>query len=765
MSNGHEEQRSLELDKTKALLSRQETETEEWDRYIVTNMDDLVYCCDLNGIGLFCSPSVTGWLGYSPEEVIGVKYTAWCHPNPGELGKLSRELLRHQRAAVTLKLKSKEGKEVWFEFAVRLNREGPRASTLLAVGREITKRKQEEFILAETMRMARIGSWEWDVQEGDVELFDQLYTIFGLEKQADPPSGAEILTKVHPCDRKRMVDAVNAALRLGQFDFECRFEIRKEEYLYLHLRGIVTYDEKMKPVKMSGTVQDITDRKRVERELQETVERYNSLKKYNHDAVFSLDLNGRIINANSMAEKLTGYKISDMVGKPFSEFIGEQPLSHILSESMEDASVAKGIDKIHTKYGHTSEVLTTVAPIIINKKNVGFYIIAKDITEQKRLLIAKEAAESTNRAKSEFLAMMSHEIRTPMNGVIGMTDLMLETAGLTETQRGYLEIIRKSGDTLLTIINDILDFAKIEAGKSELHEEMFDLRKLIAETLEIIMVRAKEKGLSMNFNVSPEVPDRLYGDADRLKQVLLNLIGNAVKFTYTGGVTVTARRMEQGPDAKLCFTVRDTGIGIPKEKIPLLFQPFSQLDHFMTRRFEGTGLGLAITKKLVNLMGGDIWVEPQDGPGATFVFCIDLKERRDEAGGATGGLEEEDSRKSLNILIAEDHEINRIVLKKMLERLGHVTREVANGLEVLQAVAYESFDMIFMDVHMPEMDGLEATRVIKNKLPPEKCPVIVAVTANALAGDRENCLNAGMDDYISKPIKPATVAEMIRKYF
>ncbi|MCA1294545.1 PAS domain S-box protein [Paenibacillus sp. alder61] len=763
--NGHEGQQSLGIDETRELWSRQEVEAEEWSRYILTNMNDLVYCCDLNGIGLFCSPSVTEWLGYRPEEVVGVKYTAWCQPDPEELGKLSRQLLRHRRATVEWRLRSKAGEEVWFEFAVRLNKDAPKGPMLLAVGRETTKRRQEASILAETMRMTRVGSWEWNVREGDIELFDQLYAIFGLEKQTDPPSGADILSKVHPVDRKRMVEAVNAALRSGQFDFECRFEIRREEYLYLHLRGIVTYDEEMNPVKMSGTVQDITDRKRVERELQETVERYNSLKKYNHDAVFSLDLDGRIINANAVAERLTGYKISDMAGKPFSEFIGEQPLSQILSESMQDASVAKGIDKIHTKYGHTSEVLTTVAPIMINKKNVGFYIIAKDITEQKQLLIAKEAAESTNRAKSEFLAMMSHEIRTPMNGVIGMTDLMLETTELTETQTEYLEIIRKSGDTLLAIINDILDFAKIESGKSELHEEMFDLRKLISETLDIVMVRAMEKGLSMDFNVSPDVPDRLFGDADRLRQVLLNLIGNAVKFTYTGGVTVTVRRMEQGPDVKLCFTVQDTGIGIPKEKIPLLFQPFSQLDHFMTRRFEGTGLGLAITKKLVDLMGGDIWVEPHDGPGATFVFCLALKQTEDQAGGVTGTLEEVPSGKKLNILIAEDNEINRIVLKKMLERLGHATREAANGLEVLQAVAYESFDMIFMDVHMPEMNGLEATRVIKSKLLPEKCPVIVAVTANALAGDRENCLSAGMDDYMSKPIKPAVVAKIIRKFF
>ncbi len=766
MSNGHGGQQSPYEGDFNMLLKQTGGQERDWNQFILGHMDDLVYCCDLKGTGLYCSESVTHWLGYAPEELIGVKFSEWCHPEDVH-AHLSKELLRRHRAMIELRLKGKEGNYLWFEFSLRLADAGLSNPTVVAIGREITNRKYDELILEETMRIARIGSWEWNVSEDRVALFDQLYHMFEIEKKEESISSTDILKMIYPSERARLVKAIGNAMHLGYFDFEFQHEIRPGDFQYLHLRGIVTYNEDGQPLKLSGTVQDISERKLVERKLQETVERYNSLKKYNHDAVFSLDLNGHIINANVMAEKLTGYKIPQMSGKRFSMFIEEHQLQNILSESNADATIEKGIDKIRTKGGQEVEVLTTIAPIIINQKNVGFYIIAKDISEQKKLLIAKETAENTNKAKSEFLAMMSHEIRTPMNGVIGMTDLMLETTEVTDTQREYLDIIRKSGDTLLAIINDILDFAKIESGKAELHEELIDLRRVISETLDILKVRANEKGLVLSYSVSPDIPDKLFGDPERLKQILLNLVGNAVKFTYTGGVTVRVNRLSvENKSIRLRFAVSDTGIGIPKEKISLLFEPFSQLDHFMTRRYEGTGLGLAITKKLVGLMDGEIWVVPQDGPGgATFMFDIGLKVNRKKVDGLVGDAGEQPQGRKLNILIAEDNDINQLVLQKMLERLGHFTRIARNGKEVIQMIAYETFDMIFMDVHMPEMNGLEATRIIKSTVPPEQCPIIVAVTANALKGDRENCLEAGMNDYLSKPIKNSVVAEMISKYF
>ncbi|WP_019637612.1 PAS domain S-box protein [Paenibacillus fonticola] len=746
---------------------RPEFNTGQFYRQIVHRAGDIVFCCNEEGICEYVSPSVEPSLGYAPGELLGENYRGLCHPADRAL-PTRRDIIRGG-GMIELRLRHKDGKYIWFEFNITQIDEGlDKPPLILAIGRDISKWKYERMVLTETMRTALIGSWEWVVEQDQIVLFDCVYEMFNIKKGSIITS-SELVGFMPNNERERFIEAVGQALEKGKLDFEFQYKYEDGTVGYYCLKGIVSYDDHGRAIKMNGTVQDITERKNIERKIQETVERYTSLKKYNHDAVFSLDLEGNIINANDMAVKMTGYAIEEMAGKSFSRFIGEKYVKRILKESINDPSIEKLIDKLHNKHGETVEVLTTIAPIIVNSENVGFYIIAKDITEQKRLLIAKEAAESTNKAKSEFLAMMSHEIRTPMNGVIGMTDLLLEATELDDTQREYLDIIRKSGDTLLSIINDILDFAKIESGKSVLHKETFDIRKCISETLDVLTPKAREKGLTMEYNVHPEIPEALIGDPDRLKQIFLNLVGNAVKFTFNGGVSITVDLAERKEGCvRLKIVVKDTGIGIPKDKISHLFEPFSQLDHFMTRNYEGTGLGLAITKRLIGLMDGDIWIQPAEGQGAVFAFHIALREpAKNFAAGQGAELSFLDRMHgpALNILVAEDNEINQIVLKKMLERLGHQITIVSNGIEVIQKIAYEPFDLIFMDVHMPELNGLDATRVIKETVPADKWPIIIAVTANALKGDRENCLNAGMDDYISKPIKSTAIAEMIAKYF
>ncbi|MNO35636.1 Aerobic respiration control sensor protein ArcB [compost metagenome] len=514
---------------------------------------------------------------------------------------------------------------------------------------------------------------------------------------------------------------------------------------------------------------DVTERRIVEQQLQESVERYTSLKKYNHDAIISLDLEGRIINANEKACQLTGYSIPELAGMNLGRIIGAEHLEEVLAYPKEGSPAEVDINHIWHREGHSVEVLTTIAPIIINKKTVGFYIIVKDITEQKKLLIAKEAAEKTNRAKSEFLAMMSHEIRTPMNGVIGMTDLLLEMSEPGSQQKEYLDIIRQSGDTLLAIINDVLDFSKIEAGKTVLHEEPFLLMTCVDSVLELLQHKADKKGLKMEFNIGPDVPQHLIGDGERLKQILLNLVGNAVKFTYTGGVKVTLRTLARAEGrVTLEFTVADTGIGIPESSRGRLFEPFYQLDHFMNRRHEGTGLGLAITKQLVELMGGSIALDTTVETGASFVFTVKLREESGSLPNAASGNEGAEAlsaERSLRILVAEDNEINQIVLRKILEKRGYSVDVAGDGLQVMQMVHDGGYDLIFMDVQMPRMNGLEATQAIKETLPPDKQPVIIAVTANALKGDRELCLAAGMDEYISKPLRSEAITNIVGKFF
>ncbi|MBW4083933.1 PAS domain S-box protein [Paenibacillus sp. S150] len=538
---------------------------------------------------------------------------------------------------------------------------------------------------------------------------------------------------------------------------------------YLWLEFTIRLVEDGDPPGVLAVGRDITERKIVEQKLQESVERYTSLKKYNHDAIISLDLEGRIINGNEKACELTGYSIPELVGMNAGRIIGLEHLEEVISYPQERGSAEVSIDRIWHRGGHAVEVLTTVAPIKVNRNTVGFYIIVKDITEQKKLLIAKEAAEKTNRAKSEFLAMMSHEIRTPMNGVIGMTDLLLDMSEPGSQQREYLDIIRQSGDTLLNIINDVLDFSKIEAGKTVLHEAPFDLTACVDSVLELLQHKADKKGLGIEVAVAPDVPRHLVGDGERLKQILLNLVGNAVKFTYTGGIKVTVRtQARNGGKVKLEFTVADTGIGIPGSSRSRLFEPFYQLDHFMNRRHEGTGLGLAITKQLVELMDGTIALDTGVETGAAFVFTVALQE---EGAGLTGaesgnnGGEPLADGRSLRVLVAEDNEINQIVLRKILEKRGYTVDVAGDGLQVLQMVGSVDYDLVFMDVQMPRMNGLEATQAIKETLPPDRQPVIIAVTANALKGDRELCLAAGMDEYISKPLRSETIANVIGKFF
>ncbi|WP_127484477.1 PAS domain S-box protein [Paenibacillus ehimensis] len=520
-------------------------------------------------------------------------------------------------------------------------------------------------------------------------------------------------------------------------------------------------DETDKPLYYIAQMIDITKQKESERRLQESVERYTSLKKYNHDAVISFGLDGRIINANTMAEKLTGYLIeTELIGMKLANLIGNENVSKILEKSLYDNSIEHDIDMLVTKGGNTVEVLASIAPIFVGGHNIGFYLICKDISEQKKLLLAKEAAEATNKAKSEFLAMMSHEIRTPMNGVIGMTDILLDMTDLSEEQRSCIEVIRKSGETLLSIINDILDLSKIEAGRVELQEEIFDLHKCIKDCFSVISGRAEIKNLTLTYTLNHDVPDYIYGDPERLKQVLINLLGNAVKFTPRGSISVKVEQRKGDPD-KLAFTVTDTGMGIDPAWLNDIFEPFAQIGSLMTRRHEGTGLGLAISRRLVSMMGGEIYAVSDGMNGSSFIFTIRLKE-------APGLPCEQEFEQMLNraiktsILLAEDNPINQLVMSKMLEKMGHKVTVVSNGKEAIEAVHKDHYDIIFMDLHMPVLNGLEATQIIKNSLK-EKSPRIIAVTANALKGDREKCLEAGMDEYISKPVKREAVMKLLRQ--
>lgn len=550
--------------------------------------------------------------------------------------------------------------------------------------------------------------------------------------------------------------------------------------LYVQVLKTPVRDSQERLVGTQAIFWDVTARKQTEEALRISEQQLQSILDNARAVIYVKGVDGRYVLVNQIFESLFHVRRADVVGKTDHDLFPPE-LAEVYQANdqrvlaagapLQFEEIAPQDDGPHT-YVSTKFLL-------YDASGVPYAIcgISTDITARKRAEIelhrAKEAAEEANRAKSVFLANMSHEIRTPMNGIIGMSELVLDTP-LDPRQREYISLVKESADSLLSVINDVLDFSKVEAGKLELEETDFSLRGSLSDVVRSLEFRARDKQLELTWQVAPDVPDHVSGDSGRLRQVLVNLLGNAIKFTERGGVRVeVAADAADAGHAMLHFTIIDTGIGIAAEKRDVIFEAFEQADSSTTRRFGGSGLGLAISKKLVGLMHGRIWVESELDRGSRFHFTarfavtagpvaaphlpLPATEPPAPAGGDVRAA------RHLHILLAEDSVVNQKLAVYLLEKWGHRVTVAATGREAVEAIERQPFDLVLMDVQMPELDGLQATAAIRRREAGQHHVPIVAMTAHAMVGDRERCLAAGMDGYLSKPIRARELLEVVEE--
>ena len=501
--------------------------------------------------------------------------------------------------------------------------------------------------------------------------------------------------------------------------------------------------------------------------LRESEERYRKLVETAPEVIITLSTDGAtIVSLNPAFETLTGWSCETWVGLPFANLLHPEDLAHAdqrIQQTLKSEKTPAFELRVLTHVGRYLDIELTLTRLVEGEAVSGILGIAHDVTRRKQVArdmqSAKEAAEAASQAKGDFLANMSHEIRTPLNAIIGLTSLLLDSR-LDNELTSYVETIRASGDSVLAQINEILDFSKIESGKMELEKQPFRLRDSLVGPIDLVAAEAEDKGLDLDYTIDDDSPEIVVGDVTRVRQILVNLLSNAVKFTEQGQIAISIHSRAMGEQhIELEFAVRDTGVGIPPDKVETIFRSFSQADASTSRRFGGTGLGLAISQRLAELMGGRIWVESKLGQGSTFRFTVrvraaDPNDPAISARLATPRTIDRDlgRRIPLRILVAEDNAVNQKVALLLLQRMGYRADLAADGEEVLECLERQRYDVVLMDVQMPELDGIEATRQILKRWTPEERPRIVAMTAAVMPGDREKCFVAGMEDFVSKPI-------------
>jgi PAS domain S-box-containing protein len=763
---------------------------------------DMISLLGFDGLLRDVNPSWEQILGYSRTELIGQPFFDLVHPDDHDV---TREAIRSLSQGLPMvsfanRCRAKEGTYRWIQTnSMPVVGE----DQVYLVGFVDTERtlSQSDQLKAGALQRAIFNSANFSSIATDAKGVIQIFNV-GAERMLGY-TAAEVMNTITPAD---ISDPQELIVRAKSLSAELSAAITPgfEALVFKASRGIediyeLTYirkDGSRFPAVVSVTAlrdaQDViigylligtdnTARKVVEEEQKKSDQRLRdqqfytrSLIESNIDALMTTDPSGIITDVNKQMEALTGSTRDELIGAPFKDCFtdpdrAEAGIKLVLSEK----SVTDYELTARARDGKRTIVSYNATTFYDRTRTLqGVFAAARDVTEQKRVEMelneARAVAESASQTKSDFLASMSHEIRTPMNAIMGIADLLAQTS-LSAQQDKYVQIFRRAGENLLNLINDILDLSKVEASQLELERTSFGLIEQTEIAMEMVAARAQEKGLTLSCSIAVDVPDNVIGDPTRLRQVLMNLLGNAVKFTALGTVSL---RVE--PDSNpllptsLRFSVQDTGIGIPDEKLARVFERFTQADSSTTRRFGGSGLGLTICKRLVELMGGRIWVESKVAMGSTFSFAIPLEVQTSEA--QTAAIAEGSSAEMplvpLRILLTEDSPDNCTITLAYLEGTPYTVDVAENG-----AVAYEMFragkyDLVLMDRQMPVMDGLEATRNIRawESLSGRDPTPIIALTASALKGDRETCLAAGCSAFLTKPIRQSVLLQAIREH-
>lgn len=667
-------------------------------------------------------------------------------------------------------------KSNWYSFFfVPVHISGERYVLLVINDVTESKEREQQLIQANNFSLKMMENfpamiWKTDEKGRDIYVGHNLSEYLGKSEQQIIDEGW--LECIHPDEREKLAAKFNEEIdNPGLNNIELRIRHVSGDYRWINIIIKPFCDMNGNQDGYIGMGLDVNDKKITESLLLESEKRYRFLfmnlhRGFAYHRVIT-DRHGNIADlefmmVNDAYEKMFGLEDQNIVGKLYSDIFPEGLVD--FEEGLFEKVINEG-KSIYLNEIYSNVFAKWYSMAVYSPQKEHIAVVVTDIDEKKKSEIelkrAKEDAEKANKSKSEFLANMSHEIRTPLNGVVGMIDLTLLT-NLDSEQRDNLSTAKSCASSLLKIINDILDFSKMEAGKLFIDNVNFDIRQLVEEIFKSQSPLADKKGLDFNYSFYSGIPQFLKGDPNRLKQVLNNLIGNAIKFTEHGEVNIAVKKSLIEKDlVELKFSVSDTGIGISDEEKGKLFKTFSQVDSSISRKFGGTGLGLVISRQLVEMLGGRMWIESEKGKGSTFHFTVRFTKGKEAAAVQTNEPVSVRTANSLKILLAEDDNVNKTVITRMLRERGWSVAVAGNGLEALEFHQKENFDLILMDIHMPEMDGVEAAKIIRERESGLKHTPIIALTAHALQGDRERFLGLGMDEYIPKPFTMEELYQVI----